>query len=374
MALFSVDLNAHIVSNDRQVYVARPGRRYALYLAFLEQSVVFPDLPFLDVDPNLDFSNEGALDSKILRSRSLRDWHRNPKENDEPSRDLANYTDTRGDRSLGQLRGIVTAYFHRMALGDLVVVPPSSFSQDALIGELTGRPSDIVIASSQQYGSEPMQGRAVKWLARIPKRRLPARMLDAIEKPSAVYLLERSLRPIIYEAAYGSYVDISSEDPLFSTKFNISSDDYSTQDDLRLLAFMNFIAANLRSFEKHEEAKDLLDAIVADLGSYAPDLRTNVNSPGFLTISSKHATPLVAAILFSLALVAGAAAVAPDTLITIGNSKAPANDACTALVAQRALGTLQLLGLDDWPTACEAARKAAAAAGITTTTNVTQRP
>lgn len=374
MVNYHIDLNAQIISAEKKIYVARPGRRYALYLNFLEQSIIFPELPFLDLDASKPFSEQENLDSRILRARAIRNWYRNPEGKELPSRNIDDYKEIGGDRSLGQLRGVVSGYFQKMAQGDLVVVPPSSFSQDALIGELTAPPSVIVNAAAQHYGDEIFQGRSVKWLARIPKRRLPSQMLGAIEKPSALYILEKSLRYSIYEAAYGSYIDLSSSDPLYTSRFNISSDDYNTQDDFRLLAFMNLIAANLKSFESGGEFRGLFDSISSDLGGYAPDLRTNVNSPGYITISSNFGTPIIATVLFMLALTAGAAALDAGTKITIGNSKAPAGDQCTAMVDERAKGTLDLLGLDGWPSACEAARKAAAAAGITTTTNVTVQP
>lgn len=374
MATYYVDLNASIIDKNRQVYVARPGRRYSLYLDFLEQSVVFPELPGLDLDRSKPFKEQEDLDAKILRAREIQQWIRRPSESEPPNRELEIYREKAGGRGLSQLRGIVAGYFDRMAVGDLVVVPPSSFSQDALIGELTTGPDKIISAYTKQYDGETFDGRSVRWLARIPKKKLPASMLDALEKPIALYILEKSLRDVIYEAAYGNYIDMSRDDFTFSSRFSVSNAEYTTQDDLRLLAFLNIVAANLSSADRSGVSQDIFAALTLDLGEYAPDLRTNINSPGFLTLFSRKGTPIVAAVLFSLAVSVGAAAVDSGGTVMIGNSKAQPGDACTALVAERALRTLELLGLDSWPLACEAARKAADAAGITTTTTVTQRP
>jgi hypothetical protein len=93
-------------------------------------------------------------------------------------------------------------------------------------------------------------------------------------------------------------------------------------------------------------------------------------------VASKFGTPLIAAALLALAVQVGnnAAQAAQDGMVVIGNSKAPAGDQCTALVAEKVLKQLKLLGLLEWPEACEMARIAAEKTGVTGPVTIEKKP
>jgi hypothetical protein len=99
---------------------------------------------------------------------------------------------------------VVSGYFEKLKVGDLVVVPPAAFSQPALIGEVESPPELPSSMTVQRlYGNDMLSGRSVRWLARIEKRKLPNTVLDALEHPTAIYLLARSQRAPIVGAVVG---------------------------------------------------------------------------------------------------------------------------------------------------------------------------
>ena len=78
------------------------------------------------------------------------------------------------------------ATFERARQGDLVIVPPKSFTSDALVGEFVDGPfKSVNVKVDRLYLDDSLPGRRVKWLASIPKRKLPIRVIEAIQKPSA---------------------------------------------------------------------------------------------------------------------------------------------------------------------------------------------
>lgn len=366
---FFVDLNTRIISKDREVYVARPGRGYRLYRDIVDGEVVVADLPFLDLRKGVPLQKHKDLDAHIRRSRALRAWYRRKKEGDKPSLELSDYVEGKADASIHQLRAIVSGYFEKLQKGDLVIVPPSAYSQQAMIGEITdGAEEYLRIKVPRVYDDEFLTGRQVSWLAGIEKRRLPTPILDTLEKPNALFLLAREQRQTIYEAAFGSFVDLSTVDPDFIARFFVANQSYTTSSDIFLQAFFNAVASNQKAIDGGQKIKGVQAAAFDDLGGYAPELRTNVNSPGFLTLVSKKTTPLVAAALLALALDVGIEA--PKALeegkIVIENSKAPPDDACSAAVWKDTLDQLKLLGLaNEWPEACKIAKVATEKSGVT---------
>jgi len=376
-----VDLKARTVHPDSEIYVARPGKGYKLYQSFIGngiQGIVGPDLPFLELVKGTPLSEHKDIERRIRRSRAIRSWYRSGQQNAGPSRDLNTYTDAKADKSVHSLRATIGGFFEKLKIGDLVIVPPSAYAQDAYIGEVVSAPIDYVSIKVPVYGDDPIMGRQVRWLARIQKRRLPTSILEALQHPTSIYLLSRLDRAPIYEAAFRSFIDLSGKDPHYISRFDVSSEKYTSSTDLLLQAFFNSVASNAKTLESgHKVTNSFLVAAFDDLGKYSLDLRTNVNSPGFLTLTSKFATPLIAAALFVIAVKIGpdAAEAAKNGTIIIGNSMAPAGDPCTAPVIEGTLEQLKLLGLtNEWVKACEVAKLAADKAGVTGTVTVEQKP
>jgi hypothetical protein len=158
-----------------------------------------------------------------------------------------------------------------MQKGDLVVVPPKSFIENAYLGELVDEPRVVVNGNVARYGAEPLPGRRVKSLAQISKRELPFSILEALQKPNAVFLVERSLRSQFYQATYGNY----SIDDFYTGRFEVTSENFNTHDDVLLQAFFNFAAANTRAVAESREGdvRSFKDAAFIDSGTLLPNCR-----------------------------------------------------------------------------------------------------
>src|SRR5690606_25232734 len=135
----------------------------------------------------------------------------------------------------------------------------------------------------------------------------------------------RSFVATVYREAYGSW----SVEGRYATQFSVMSEKYTVDDNIRALAFFKLISYNyaLLSSGERGHAKGSINSIheaaLLDLGQFAPDLRTEINSPGFLTLASPYLIPLVASAMFALALHVGPAAYSEVTergTLTIGNS------------------------------------------------------
>jgi len=203
--MIEIDLNARILPEDHNVYVIRPGSSYGLFSEITQQSTLILELPGLDLTSG-QRPEEEDLRRRVNRSRALRGWYNGTREADsKPEMELERYSPIDGGASASQLVGLVRTFFERMKVGDLVIVPPKSYMDDAWIGEVTGGDYEIVpVRVGRLFGDEHLPGREVRWIARLPKRDLPYEILDALQKPNAAFLVERSLRGRFYKIAYAA--------------------------------------------------------------------------------------------------------------------------------------------------------------------------
>ncbi len=365
--MINIDIHTKALRPDTRVYVARPGARYMFFNHFFENNFVGPDLPGLDLPPFDNLQDVAQLTERVKRSIEIRRLSRQVGHDEQLIEDL-DYYDASNNPRVRQFERVVTAYFKQIARGDLVVLPPQNFKGNAVIGEFTGLPSDVVNLSMQRYGDEPLSGRSVKWLAEIAKHKLPPQTLDALQKPNPLFLVDRSAWPAIFRRAYGSY-SLNDE---YSARFEISSEQYDISDVFIIQAFFNFVAANTERVRTRKKTLLNLRDGAFSAGDAAPELYTNVNSPGGLSLKANVITPIVIAVMFTLAVTVGADAfqAIADQTVTFGNSLAPAGDQCTVEVREQVVAQLTLLGFDQWAEACEAARTAAAKTGISTTVKV----
>lgn len=365
--MINIDIHTKSLRKETRVYVARPGARYMFFPHFLESGFVGPDLPGLDLPSFEKFEDIEQITERVKRSIEIRRLARKTDQEEQLVEDLDFYDSSNNPR-VRQFTRVVAAYFKQIARGDLVVLPPHNFRGNAIIGEFVGNPNDVITLNLQRYGDEPLSGRAVRWLAEIPKQKLPSQTLDALQKPNPLFLMDRAAWPAIFRRAYGSYA----LDGEFSARFEISSDQFDIADDFLIQAFFNFVAANTEKVRHGDEALlSLRDGAFA-AGDSAPELYTNVNSPGGLSLKDHVITPIVIAVMFTLAVTVGPDAyqAAADNAVFFGNSLAAADDPCALAVKEQVVTQLTLLGYDQWAEACEAARTAAAKTGISTTVKV----
>ncbi|WP_448115901.1 hypothetical protein [Mesorhizobium amorphae] len=362
--MITIDISTKFIEEYTRIYVVRPGAHYRLFTQFIDEGFVGPELPSLELPTFEKLSDVKDLTERVMRSVAIRRWHTSgQREAMLPARELQSYQPKAADRATSQFLRVTKAYFSELKKGDLVIVPPINFRGMAEIGEILEGPSAVKEIVVQRYPGEPLSGRTVKWMGSIPKADLPAQALDALQKPTSIFLLARNSWPQIFRRAYGSYSTAAE----FSSIFEITSENFRTTDDFYIQAFFNFVVANTQAVsEGRKDMQGFKEAAFADIKAIAPDLFTNVNSPGGISLKSSMITPIVIAAMLAIAIVLGpeAVAAAESGQIVFGNSMAPAGDPCVAQVSEQVVTQLRLLGFDKWAEACHFAREAAERTGV----------
>jgi hypothetical protein len=373
--LITVDLRTRILGADHGVWIARPGRESYLYDAFIEHSVIGPDLPEVRISESGALLAASKLDDMLKRAAAIRAWAQQGRpSNSRPPVALDRYSSAPKMRGGAQFAGILRGYFEAAKKGDLILIPPRSYNRDAVLAEFVEDPSNVLYETfPDYYGNFKFPVRRFRRLAALPKRSLPKHIIDILEKPNAFVMVPQSERDNLYGLAYGTYVAVGN----YNTRFDVTSPAYNSTDDFALAAFINFVAANTKtvSIDGTQSVKSIYQAPFDDLGEYAPALKSNINSPGFLRIASPYITPLVVAAMLALAVHVGpaAAGAAANDQIVFKNSSGPTDDACSAAVFASTVTQLKLLGLDKWADACAIARRAADQSGIKAAPKITER-
>jgi len=373
VTIYNVDLACRVIPADHKAFIARPGRDSRLFRLFDEASAIGPELPYLGLADGTPLSEYEDIEERVKRAIAVRNWHPRRQPEFAPARDLESYTAQTNVRSLAQHVSIVRGYFEKASKGDFAIVTPKAFGEQAKIVEFIDDPeSRIEIAAPDFFGDDPLTARRVRTLARVPKGKLPVRILDILSKPSALVLLEKSEREAIYNLALSSFF----MEGTYSVRFDVEAEDYNTDDDILLKAFIKFVTANtVATAITHDNAvMGIKEATFAPTAGFSSELRTSINSPGFIELVSKNLIPAAVAALFALAVQVGPSAVqaAKENTIVFGNSQAGPDDPCTAPVSETVLLQLRLLGLDKWSEACQIARQVEEKADLKGSTTVTR--
>ncbi|MDF2366459.1 hypothetical protein [Sneathiella sp.] len=369
-----VDLNTRILENDHKVYLARPGKGYRLYDEFLANFVVGPEMPGVDLIPGRVISNQPNLDLRLKKSIAIRKWLNEGRKNkDRPSDSINSYKSFGNARSKGQLLAVLKGYFEEMQQTDLLVIPPGAFAKQTLIAEPIGDPEDFQNEKFEKYFEKySIPTRKIKVLSEIEKRALPSHVQDIIAKPNMLVLLGKSEAEFFYRLAYGNYTVGGNN----HAKLRVTSESYDTTDDLRIIAFLNFVALNTGniSISKTGNVASIKEAAFADLGDFSPNFKSNINSPGWISLSSSYIIPLTTVALLGLAMSVGpdAVSLAENGNLAVINSSGPADNECVAEVHTSVIEQLNLLGLDRWQEACEIFKSAAEETGLETNVTVTK--
>jgi len=258
--------------------------------------------------------------------------------------------------------GVLTGFFGRAEKGDVVVVPGQSAFDKVLIGELLDRPAEFSeITVPEIWEEEKVPSRKVKWLASPERGECSLVLQRRFPNPNAFRELEESLWPEVHTLAYASY----SIQGRFTSRFDITSADFSTKDDYYLQQIFNLVASISEQFNKHQVDQgteiDLTSKQINDIielltdSTYVPNLTVNINSPGSLVLSCTKVVPLVVAGLLALTTLSA------DTVwnamaaqeIKVENTEAPANDACTADVGREVLQQIKMMGYERWQEMCK---------------------
>lgn len=362
MPTVNVDINTRILSDQHKVYLARPGKQCRLYSNFLDMGYAGPELPDLDLVPGLALDDQPNLFAKIQRSSKIRSWIEGGRdERDRPSFELDQYENTK-TASVAHHLGTIRAYFEVAQQGDFAVVFPKNYMEDAVVFEFQEAPLRFhAFDAGWRYGQYDLtlQGRRLRKVGNLSKRFLSKSILEITRQLNSVAVLGRSDAAFIYEQVLSNYVN----DDQFNAMLRVSSDEYDIDDDVIIKAFMKYVALNYVHLDQGRDFHTLKDSAFIRLEEDAPELASEIHSPGYHKLSSLLIVPLLFSTLFGCA-----AEVDPNVLLQsakegnllIGNSAAPPDDPCTAMIGAEIQRWFQLRGIvDEWPETCAHLKEAA---------------
>lgn len=340
-----VDLNTRIVARAENFYVVRPGRGSWLFNEFDRLEAVFLDFPYLDIDLRAKPDDLVQLRLKLARSIDLNAWLRSRRDQEAPSRDLADYVGKIHRRRLGRYVGAIETLYYDLPDGAIITAPGPNDVSDVLVGEIAGpaRLSAEVIP----YHGEKVPIRPVKWLGRRQKATLSRDFRERLATPNPVMLLERTLREEVLRIGYDQYVI----DDHFSTRFRTEADDYSSLDDADITSFINYVAGLLVAADEGISDPGTVTAseALASLRRFrdrVPELSTNISSPGFLRLLSGCVDPLAIAVIMAIAL-AGAGAVNANDVHVVNSAGMVAHDHVIR-VSEQARNAMSMMTFDDF--------------------------
>lgn len=363
--IVEVDIATRFVDEDDDVFVVRPGKGYSLYDVFQDENIVFLDFPGL----RLNFaSRPGRRDTtnlreQLVRSIKLRDWHLGGRQGREPSRDISAYKGKASGRRLGRYIGDIGRLYYEFEPGTIVVVPGPGYISDVLIGVIVGSAEES--SDVQRYPDEKVPIRKVEWLGKKLKATFTPELRSYLSRPDPVMRLDGDFHEEILRAAFAQYA-INGE---FSARLETTRRDFSTLDDFNLQAFINFIAGVAAADEHGGYSDDEVDlgdalALLAAAPDGVPELASNINSPGFLRLTSGKIVPLTVAVIMSAVLAVPAGAQTPE--IRIRNSAALKNDPCAVQIEEQVRRVIRMSSTEDLLQVCAQMRDASEKTGLKT--------
>ncbi|MBO9421488.1 hypothetical protein J7481_18415 [Labrenzia sp. R4_2] len=211
------NLKVKYIAEDHNVWAVHAGRYKRQYETFLENNVVFLELPGLP-SAGVDFGNLQSVRQAIRMSDGVLKWIIGQSTNP-PVRNLDAYDGNpidiaeEGARTFNSQVGNVMSLFHQAKAGDLVLVPGKGHYKSVLIGEIeTSFDSDDLILL-RQYDDEATPFRRVNWLnTEIPKRNFSKYVSKRLENRHAVINLNKnwsdlnSISDDVYKFAYQNFI------------------------------------------------------------------------------------------------------------------------------------------------------------------------
>lgn len=364
--IIEIDIATRFVDEDEDIFVVRPGAGFSLYETFDRDDIVFLDFPGLE----LDFAKRPppsavlGLREQLVRSMKLRDWHLGGQQSREPARLLTAYRGKAAGRRLGRYVGDIGRLYYQFEPGTIIMVPGPGYISDVLIGTILGPPE--VLTDVALYPGEKVPVRRVKWLGRKLKASFTPDLRKSLARPDPVMRIDVDHREEVLRAAFNQYAF----EGTFAARLRTTKADFSTLDDFNVQSFTNFIAGVALATERHPHAKagsiDLAKALalLAADPDAVPDLAANINSPGFLRLSSTKIIPLTVAVIMSAVLSTPAGAQTPE--IRIRNSAALRDDPCAVQIEEQARRVMQISSSTELLRVCAQVRDAAEKTGLKT--------
>lgn len=366
-----VDIATRIVDDHEEVFVLRPGEEFALYDDFVRRQHVFLDFPGIGLNLTEAFPKAADARAMVAKSFAIRDWHAAGRNGPRPEGDLRAYYQQAAGRRFGRYVGALERLFYKLPVGTLLIIPSPAYMSDVLVGEIVGDRTTIRIPT---YEGEDLPARRVKWLGRKRKGSLSAELIERLKHRSPLTQLEYGLVPEVAKIGLDQFI----LDGVYNARFRTTKPEFSILDDYDIQSLLNYTAGVLAMIEdgvpRKEGTVSLAEAVryLRKNRQSIPEFSSNINSPGFVRLFSEVPTPLVAAVILSMAL-SGASLASPGD-IHVRNSKGPANDACPMVVEESVRSTIRMMRLDDLQAVCLQAQEVNKETGLSTSVKTKVAP
>jgi hypothetical protein len=365
--MIEIDLRTRVFAPNEQIHILFPGEGYRHFPFFERNSLVFLDFPGIEL-PEARPRSPGSLKSEIARAAKIRDWHSaNDKSRPEPSRDLADYQNTRQTARRTQYATALIKFCYDLPNGSVIVVPGPGPFGTVRVAELSGPLRWVKVPG---YGDDLVPARSVRWISAVPKRRFSEDLINRLRLPIPLFIVERSLEIEIIKSAYDNFA-YGGE---FVATFDTTNPTFDSVDDFNIQGFVNLIAGALVALEEGEAKNgfDLDDAlkVLTRHTSKIPEINTNINSPGFVRYITQDIAALVIASVMALALSSSPLSASEFKIV---NSAAGPDDPCAYVVNEKVKQAFEIMDIPSLQKACERARDTSKKTGLKTTVRVTPK-
>jgi hypothetical protein len=344
----TVDIRTRFIPDNQRCYILFPGDGYRYYGAMRDQGAVFLDTPGLELPVS---DNPKTSVKQIVLSSRIGDWHRAGRPSDKmPPRNLEEVKYFRNTPGQQHFAGLVRGFFNTIRSGDIVIVPPQGYDDDVLFGEIGPRIKNV---SVRQYPKEAIPGRAVRWIGRVPRSKIPLWLERKIPSPNPLRQIEKEFFPDIFDIMYERYFYQDE----YVCKFDVKSKEFSSLDNFLFQQIVLYAAA-LHEGRHEGNISDIaatpISLVVSKLefSQDIPDQRIQINSPGHIVVYSKNIIPLVAGIFMSMSAMAGDAGHSAAVVIENSADTSQVSKECVADIKQEVMEDMIAMGYKRWQELC----------------------
>jgi hypothetical protein len=365
--MIEIDLLTKIVPEGTRVWRSFAGDGYKFLDKFIQDDVIFLDLPSLEL-PVAPLGESTELLPRIVAAKETIDLFALLGSEAEVNVDWRNHIDARNSIGRGLLRQSIINLFEHARAGDLVVAPTTVANGIMHVGVLEEGPAVRRFVTVERYGNTRIPARRVNWLGRIAEHKLSVPLISSLRHQNPFSLLERSLFPEVFSVAYTNFIF---GDRHSCTIFN-EADDYLDR-DAALLGLISQISAALAYAidEGTEDANiDLVGLFLASIPiEYSCSQSADIHSEGFNRFISGKLTPLMLVSIVSVLMYLGTN-YSPDAIaaqvknVSVVNSLGSADDECVPPVSEATKRFLQTTPIEEVQRMCILAREAHTRAGL----------
>jgi hypothetical protein len=355
-----IDFNTKFIRPDKRVWILFPGKEYKFYSHFVDEGVVFADLPGM-LMKRFDIKNDADLKNWICLSEKVKSYYISGRDESKlPSRDPDRFSKYSWTGPRINAKGVIIGLYSRAKKGDLVLVTSRGGVWGVTqIGEFIDDPSEIMYETFRGYQKERVPARRVRWIGKVDNRTVPEELYRQLISPNAFSLVGRSYYNFVYERAYGNFMRTE----MANSMFDIRADEFSTIPDMYLKIIANFAAGVAENIEKGT-IEEFLERPLADWlfdideSVFYANQKISVSSPGKNLLHSVKITPILAVVFFALLCQYPARQIMAAELEFKNSATGGQLDECDIPVVENAKIAFDTMSLEKLELLCKAATKA----------------